>query len=81
MRKGAADASTMPIVFPPAQKIDASTGEYQTIDSGDDDTSGGDIGAQVPINPTVWVSSAERIGARPQMDGPFLWRFIFALRR
>ena len=42
----------MPVVMPPAYKLNAETGEYGPCD---DATSGGDIGAQVPIFPVVWV--------------------------
>ena len=43
----------MPIVMPGALKLGAD-GEYQPC--GDANTSGGDIGAQVPLYPVVWVS-------------------------
>jgi hypothetical protein len=46
----------MPIVVPPAQIVNAETGLYRPINADDGVTSGGDIGAQVPINPVVWVS-------------------------
>ena len=43
----------MPIVMPCALKLQ-NDGEYGPC--GDAETSGGDIGAQVPIYPTAWVS-------------------------
>ena len=46
-------AFAMPIVVPPAHKLDALIGEYGPTDEA---TSGGDIGAQLPIFPVVWVS-------------------------
>ena len=39
--------------MPPSHKLNELTGEYGATDSA---TSGGDIGAMIPIYPVVWVS-------------------------
>ena len=53
LRAGGPARSVMPIVWPGAHKLNPNTGEY---DATDEQTSGGDIGAQVPLFPVVWVS-------------------------
>ena len=45
----------MAIEVPAAHILDGETGEYRVTDANDAATSGGDIGAQVPIFPVVWV--------------------------
>ena len=46
----------MAIEVPAAHVLDGQTGEYRVTGANDAATSGGDIGAQIPIFPVVWVS-------------------------
>ena len=49
----------MGIDLPAAHILDEQTGEYRVVNDKDAPTSGGDIGAQVPIFPVVWVSDRD----------------------
>tara|TARA_B110000046_G_scaffold181061_1_gene212637 strand:- start:596 stop:1039 length:444 start_codon:yes stop_codon:yes gene_type:complete len=49
----------MGIEVPAAHIHDDRTGEYRVVNEADAATSGGDIGAQVPIFPVVWVSDRD----------------------
>ena len=54
----------MGITVPRAHKLNSKTGEYDVTD---EVTSGGDIGAQVPFFPVVWVSCHRSVSLIPPL--------------